>query len=235
MDAVRLRRVNRWLAQGLSGKLVDLYVDSRETSPPQAYRRPSRQQFLNRLTAEIRRPGFAMVIAETDGLVGCAFGFPVRGDGFWRLGFGGALPRGIERLTASSGVFAITDILVRPHLQDEHVARRLQERLLTDHQASLGVTLVDQADHPALTALHSGGWRDVGEIWKPVSATLLRVLVLPVGERTAASHTLTEQRRVLRESWQEPDTAEQTEELRLALRQYPEITERLRMSAPGGQ
>jgi len=186
MDAVRLRRVNRWQAQGVSRELADLYVDSRETSPRGAYRPPGRQDFLNRLTAEIRRPGFAMVIAETDSLVGCIFGFPVRSDGFWWLGFDGALPSSIEQLTKSGSVFAITDILVRLHPQDEHVARRLQERLLTDHQATLGATLVDQADHPALTALRSWGWLDVGEIWRPVGARVLRVLVLPVGERTAA-------------------------------------------------
>jgi len=186
MDAVLLRRVNRWLTQGLSGKLTDLYVDSREASSSEGYRRPSRQDFLNRLTAEIRRPGFAMVIAETDGLVGCALGFPVRSDDFRWLGFDGALPRSIEQLTASGGVFAITDILVRPHPQDAHVARRLQERLLADHQASLGATLVYRADHPALAALHSWGWLDVGEMWQPISATPLRALALPVGERTAA-------------------------------------------------
>ncbi|WP_254710068.1 hypothetical protein [Streptomyces lunaelactis] len=161
-------------------------MDSRETSPPEAYRRPSRRHFLDRLTADIRRPGFAMVIAETDGPVGCASGFPVRGDGFWWLGFDGAPPRGIEQLTASSGVLAITDIPVRPHPQDAHVARRSQERLPADQQASLGVaTLVGRADHPALTSLRSWGWPDVGEVRKPVTATLLRVLVLPVCERTA--------------------------------------------------
>ncbi|WP_406445690.1 hypothetical protein OHB14_41945 [Streptomyces sp. NBC_01613] len=186
MDVVLLRRVNRWHAQGVSEELADPYVDSRETPPREAYRPPGRHDFLNRLTAEIRRPGFAMVIAETDGLVGCAFGFPVRSDGSWWLGFDGALPRGIEQLTESGGVFAITDLLVRPHPQDQDVARRLQERLLTDHHASLGATLVDRADHPALAALRSWGWLDVGEIWRPVSATLLRALVLPVGERTAA-------------------------------------------------
>ncbi|WP_246113886.1 hypothetical protein [Streptomyces montanus] len=184
-DAVRLRQVNRWQAQGVSGGLADLYVDSRETSPREAYRRPSRRHFLNRLTADIRRPGFAMVIAETDHLVGCAFGFPVRSDGYWWLGFDGALPHSIKQLTESGGVFAIIDILVRPHPQDQDVARRLQERLLTDHQASLGATLVDRADRPTLTALRSWGWLDAGEIWRPISATLLRVLVLPVGERTA--------------------------------------------------
>jgi hypothetical protein len=186
LDAVRLRRVNRWQAQVLGAELADLYVDSRETSPPETYRAPDRQDFLNRLTGDIRRPGFAMVIAETDGLVGCAYGFPVRSDGFWWLGFDGALPRSIEQLTQSDGVLAITNILVRPHPQDAHVALRLQKRLLTDHQASLGATLVDRADHPALTALRSWGWLDVGEVWRPISAKLLRVLVLPVGERTAA-------------------------------------------------
>ncbi|WP_369243699.1 hypothetical protein [Streptomyces sp. R41] len=186
MDALRLRRVNRWQAQGLAGGLADLYVDSRDMSARDEYR--SRQDFLNCLTAEIRRPGFAMVIAETDGLVGCAFGFPVRSDGFWWLGFDGALPRSIEQLTESGSVFAITDILVRPHPQDQDrdVACQLQERLLTDHQASLGVTLVDQADHPTLASLRSWGWLDVGEVWRSVGATVLRVLVLPVGERTAA-------------------------------------------------
>lgn len=186
MDALRLRRVNRWQTQGLAGALADLYVDSRGMSARVEHH--SRQDFLHRLTGDIRRPGFAMVVAETDGLVGCAFGFPVRSDGFWWLGFDGALPQGIEQLTESGGVFAITDILVRPHPQDQdhEVAGRLQERLLTDHQATLGATLVDQADHPALASLRSWGWLDVGEIWGPISATLLRVLVLPVGERTGA-------------------------------------------------
>ncbi|NMI56015.1 hypothetical protein FNV62_07520 [Streptomyces sp. RLB3-17] len=53
---------------------------------------------------------------------------------------------------------------------------------------------------------------------------------------TYLTNTLTEQRRVLRESWQDPDSAAQTEEPRLALRQCREITERLlHMSAPAGQ
>ncbi|MFD3581712.1 hypothetical protein [Streptomyces sp. NPDC058683] len=186
MDAVRLRRVNRWQAQDLSGKLTDLYVDSRETSPPEACRRLSRRRFLNRLTADIRRPGFALVIAETDRLVGCAFGFPVRGDGCLWLGVDAALSRGIGQLTAPGGVFAVTDILVRPHPRGAHVARRLQDRLLAGHQAKLGATLVDGADLPALAALRSWGWLDVGETWMPIGATLLRVLVLPVGERTTA-------------------------------------------------
>ncbi|MGW7048236.1 hypothetical protein ACWGDT_37285 [Streptomyces avermitilis] len=186
MDALRLRRVNRWQAQDLAEELADLYVNSRDMSARGEYR--SRQDFLNRLTGENRRPGFAMVVAETDGLVGCAFGFPVRSNGFWWLGVDGALPRSIEQLTESGSTFTLTDILVRPHSQDQDhdVACQLQERLLTDHQATLGATLVDQADQPTLASLRSWGWLDIGEVWRPAGSTRFRALAFPLGERTTA-------------------------------------------------
>lgn len=185
-SAVPLRRVNRRLVEDLRQDLADLYVESCETEPGEDYRSRSREDFLNRLTGDIRRPGFAMVIAETEDLVGCAFGFPVRSDSFRWLGFDGELLRSFEQLTESDRVFAITDILVRPHPQNQTLGRRLQERLLGDHQASIGATLVDQADHPALTAFRAWGWQDIGEIWRPTDHTMFRVLVLPLGERTVA-------------------------------------------------
>jgi hypothetical protein len=118
--------------------------------------------------------------------MGCAFGFPVGGDGSWWLGFDGALPRSIEQLTVSGNVFAFADILIRPHPQDRELARRVQERLLTDHQATLGATLVDRADRPALAALRYWGWLDIGELRRPASPTTYRTLVFPLGERTTA-------------------------------------------------
>ncbi|MDC0770711.1 hypothetical protein [Streptomyces sp. HD] len=126
MVAVRLRRVNRWPALDRGGELAGLYVDSRETSSHEAYRRPIRRRFLTRLASGIRRPGFATVIAETDGLAGCAFGFPLRSDGVRRIGCDGVLPRSIEQLIVFDGVFAITGILVRPKPQDQ--AARLRRR-----------------------------------------------------------------------------------------------------------
>ncbi|MFC7308650.1 hypothetical protein ACFQVC_31095 [Streptomyces monticola] len=44
---------------------------------------------------------------------------------------------------------------------------------------------------------------------------------------TQLADALTERRRTLRAGWQDQDTEAQTEELRLALRQYQEATERL--------
>ncbi|MFF1901572.1 hypothetical protein [Streptomyces sp. NPDC058206] len=108
----------------------------------------------------------------------------MRSDGFWWLGFDGALPRTIEQLSESEHNFAITRILAAPHEQDDDIARRLQQRLLSDHQASLGATLVDQTDCPSLAAFRSWGRRDVGEVCKPPDPTICRALTLPVGERT---------------------------------------------------
>lgn len=182
----RLRRLNRWLVDDLREELADLHVESRAAAPGHAYRGPGRRGFLTRLTADMRRPGFAMVIAETDRLTGCAFGFPLLGDGAWWLGRDGTLPRGISRLALSDRVFAFGDIVIQPHRQDWNLARRVQERLLTDHRAALGVTLVDRADRPTLAALRSWGWLDMAGIWRPVGATLLRALVLPARARTMA-------------------------------------------------
>ncbi|MFC7308636.1 hypothetical protein ACFQVC_31015 [Streptomyces monticola] len=183
-DGVRLRRVNRWLAEDMREDLADLYEKSCATVPSESYRRRSRLDFLSRLSDDTRRPGFAMVIAETQGIVGCACGFPVRSDGFWWRGFDGGLPRSVEQLTESGRVFAITHLLIRPRTRESDVARSLQERLLADHQASLGVTLVTQDDRPALVSLRSWGWRDLGEIRQSAGPAVFRVLVLPIGERT---------------------------------------------------
>ncbi|MFF3491982.1 hypothetical protein ACFYWS_11590 [Streptomyces sp. NPDC002795] len=176
--------MNRWLAEDMREDLADLYEESCATPPSESLRSHSRLDFLSRLSGDARRPGFAMVIAETVDLAGCAFGFPVRSDSLWWHGFDGALPLGVEQLTKSGCVFAITHLLVRPHAQELEVARRLQERLLADHQASLGVTLVAQDDHPALDSIRSRGWQDLGDIWRPAGPMVFRVLVLPVGERT---------------------------------------------------
>ncbi|MFE7777124.1 hypothetical protein ACFU5O_25175 [Streptomyces sp. NPDC057445] len=184
MDAVRLRRLNRWQAEGLKEDLADLCVESSDTTAGEEYR--NRQDFLRRLTDDVRRPGFAMLIAEITTLAGCAFGFPVGRDGSWWHGFDGAFPQSIEQLTASGHVFAITQIVVHPHEEDQDIARRLQERLLADHHASLGATLVPAADRSAHAAFQSWGWQQIGEVHRPHDQAVLRAMVLPLGKRTAA-------------------------------------------------
>ncbi|WP_328876043.1 hypothetical protein OHT76_41495 [Streptomyces sp. NBC_00287] len=188
--AVRLRRLNRWQAETLREDLADLYVESSRAQPGEEYR--GRETFLRRLTGDIRRAGFALLIAEETAFAGCAYGFPVPREGTWWRGFDGTLPQSVEQLTASGHVFAITEIVVHPHTDDQDLARRLQQRLLADHHASLGATLVDQADALAYDAFLSWGWQDIGAMRRPSDPTvlrpshpvLLRALVLPFGPRT---------------------------------------------------
>ncbi|WP_240436665.1 hypothetical protein [Streptomyces sporangiiformans] len=184
METVRLRRLNRWQAEGLREDLADLYVESSQAESGEEYR--GREAFLRRLTGDIRRPGFALLIAEDTAFAGCAFGFPVRREGTWWRGFDGTLPQSIEQLTVSGHVFAITEIVVHPHAQNQDLARRLQQRLLADQHASLGATLVDQADSASLAAFLFWGWQDIGEVRRPSGPAVLRALVLPLGPRTAA-------------------------------------------------
>ncbi|MFC8517728.1 hypothetical protein [Streptomyces sp. NPDC057257] len=127
--------------------------------------------FRRRLAGHMRRPGFELLVAETAGpsgaigLTACAYGFPLRGDGPWWDGLDGYLPESLLRLAAFGRVFAIADILVerRVRTQDQsrewNLARRLQRRLLSDHAAALGVTLVDRGNADTLEALLSWGWR----------------------------------------------------------------------------
>ncbi|MBO0515376.1 hypothetical protein J0695_26805 [Streptomyces beijiangensis] len=127
-----------------------------------------------------------MLVAEAETLSGCVYGFPVQRDGSWWEGFDGPLPQNIEQLTASGHVFAIKETLVHPHDHPRELARRLQEQLLGDHEASLGAALVEGSGRKAAAALRSWGWQEVGRIDRPAGPAGLRVLVLPLGERSAA-------------------------------------------------
>jgi hypothetical protein len=188
---VYLRGLSRWQAEDQREDLADLYVESSVAAVGDGY--SSREGFLGRLTEDVRRPGFDMMIAEAtvpgeaSVLVGAAFGFPVRRDGTWWRGFHGPLPHRIDQLTASGHVFAITDIVVHRHERERGLAGHLQDRLLTDHQSSLGVTMVSPTDITGYAAFRSWGWQDIGEFHLPPDTTVLRALTLPMGDRSAAN------------------------------------------------
>ncbi|MCT9079354.1 hypothetical protein [Streptomyces fulvoviolaceus] len=183
MSGVRLRRLNRWQVETVREDLADLYVESSRAEAGEEHR--GREAFLGRLAGDVRRLGFSLLIAEDTAFVGCAYGFPVPRQGTWWQGFDGPLPQSVEQLTASGHVFAITEIVVHPHTDDqEDLARKLQERLLTHDHASLGATTVDQTDAVALDAFLSWGWQDIGAIRRPSDPATLRALVLPLEPRT---------------------------------------------------
>ena len=177
-----LRRLDRWQAETAREDLADLYVESSATAPGREYR--NREDFLGRLADDVRRPGFVMVIAGRENLAGCAFGFPVGREGTWWHGFTGALPPGIEQLTVSGHLFAVSDILVHPLEQDLDLGHRLLTELLADQDASLGATKVDQTDHAAGVAFKSWGWQEIGLVRAMPGTPASFALTLPLGERS---------------------------------------------------
>ncbi|MFI6409254.1 hypothetical protein [Streptomyces sp. NPDC050548] len=142
-----LRRLNRWQAEGLREDLADMYAESCAPTPGWEHRR--RKDFLRRLTHDTWRPGFTMLTAQAPGQVGYAFGFPVARDGSWWSGFRGPLPQDLVQLTTSGRVFALSGTVVRPSERYHGLAEQLQEQLLADRRALLGVTLVDRPHRAA--------------------------------------------------------------------------------------
>ncbi|BBC34979.1 hypothetical protein SGFS_062730 [Streptomyces graminofaciens] len=160
----RVRELSRQQIEDRLGELGDLFAET-SGGGPWAWNQ-ARGAFLRRLVADVRRPGFELLIAESTELTGCAYGFPVRGDGpRWEGLDAHHLQGSLLRLAAAGRLCVIAGILVPPRVRRQNqdrawnLARRLQKRLLADHGATLGVMLVNRSDHRTLEALRSWGWR----------------------------------------------------------------------------
>ncbi|MFF9285069.1 hypothetical protein [Streptomyces griseosporeus] len=196
LRAEQVLPLNRRRLEDRMQDLGDLYAAT-QVGPSWAVSQ-GRLLFQRRLAADARRPGFALLVAEVCGtrdatpddrtvpgaagirsaamLTGCAYGFPVTDHASWWRGLDRYLPADLARLGASGRLFAVARILVAPEVCTRHrdadwnLARRLQNRLLTDHGAAAGVTLVDRTDTGTLTALRGWGWRYVEEDTAPGTA-----------------------------------------------------------------
>ncbi|KMS70293.1 hypothetical protein ACZ91_66150 [Streptomyces regensis] len=85
-------------------------------------------------------------------------------DGSARRGFDGTLQEIIQRLTSRARFVVLTQVVAHPHAQHREIARRLQQRLLTDLHSSLGVTLLHPADRAGRAAFSFWGWQNLGEV-----------------------------------------------------------------------
>jgi anti-anti-sigma factor len=177
-DGIRLRMLSRWQTDGMREDIADLAMASVAGTSGEAYH--DRGDFVRRLAASAHRPGFALLVAETTVLVGCAFGFPVDSDGSGRRGFDRMLQESIQRLTACTRFLVLTQVVAHPHAQHREIARRLQQRLLTERHAPLGVALLHPADQAGQAAFESWGWQNSGELIGLPGAVVPCVLLLPV-------------------------------------------------------
>ncbi|MDF3140104.1 MULTISPECIES: STAS domain-containing protein [unclassified Streptomyces] len=176
-DGIRLRRLSRWQVEGVREDIADLAMASVAGTPGEAFH--DRADFVRRLAVSAHRPGFALLVAETTVLVGCAYGFPVGPDGSGRRGFDRTLQESIQRLTACARFVVLTQVVAHPHAQHRDIARRLQQRLLTDRRAVLGVALLHPFDQAGQAAFESWGWQNFGEIIGLPGPVAPCVLVLP--------------------------------------------------------
>ncbi|MGW1025104.1 STAS domain-containing protein [Streptomyces sp. NPDC002577] len=178
-DGIRLRRLTRWQTEGMREDIADLAMVSVADTPGESF--DNRGAFLRRLAVSARRPGFALLVAETTVLVGCAYGFPVGPGGSGRRGFDRMLQESIQRLTACARFQVLTQVVAHPHAQDRDIAHRLQQRLLTDRHAALGVALLHPADQAGQAAFESWGWQNMGEIVGLPGPVAPCVLILRLG------------------------------------------------------
>ncbi|MFI9649165.1 STAS domain-containing protein [Streptomyces sp. NPDC052040] len=177
-DAIRVRRLTRQQAEDLCEDIADLAAESVAGTPGEAYH--DHGDFLRRLAVTAHRPGFVLLVAETTMLVGCAFGFPVGPDGSGRRGFDATLQGIVQRLTSRARFVVLTQVVARSHAQNREIARRLQQRLLADRHAPLGVALLHPADRTGQAAFASWGWRNMGEVVGLPGPVAPCLLVLPV-------------------------------------------------------
>jgi anti-anti-sigma regulatory factor len=157
-DGIRLRRLTREQAEGMSEDIADLAVEPAAGLSAHADRQ--RDAFLDRLAVSARRPGFALLVAETTVLVGCAFGFPVGPGARSERG----LQESVQRLTGCARFLLLTQVVAHHHAQYRDIGRSLQQRLLADRHAALGVVLLHPADQAGQAVFESWGWRNCGEM-----------------------------------------------------------------------
>ncbi|MER6279694.1 STAS domain-containing protein [Streptomyces sp900105245] len=176
-DGIRLRRLTRQQTQDMSGDIADLAAEPVAWLSAQAYR--DRGGFLRWLAANARRPGFALVVAETTVLVGCAFGFPI-GPGARSER---ELQESVQRLTGRAHFLFLTQVVAPHHAQRRDIGHRLQQRLLADRHTALGVTLLLATDKGGQAAFESWGWENCGEMVSMPGRGAPRVLELFPSDR----------------------------------------------------
>jgi anti-anti-sigma factor len=175
-EGVRLRRLSRWQTEAMGEDIADLAVTSVAGTAGEAYH--ERREVLRRLAVSARHPGFALLVAETTELVGCAYGFPV-GEGGSGQREHETLQKCIGRLTSCAEFVVLTQFVAHPHPRNRDIARRLQRHLLADRHSPLGVTLLHPADRAGQATFASWGWRNMGEVVGLPGLTTPCVMTLP--------------------------------------------------------
>ncbi|MFI0240490.1 hypothetical protein [Streptomyces sp. NPDC016845] len=161
MAEVYLRRLTRWQAEQQREAVANLYVATYRGAAGSEYR--DRTGFLRRFEQDVRHDGFDMAVADSPGLVGCAYGHPLEPDGSWWAGFPVEVTPQTEELTASGRVFALSEIMVLPDQRRRGVATRLGALLLSRLSLDMVVAgLTEEATAAGVGELfRAWGWKEL--------------------------------------------------------------------------
>ncbi|MFI9760927.1 GNAT family N-acetyltransferase [Streptomyces sp. NPDC051963] len=161
MAEVHLRRLSRWQAEQQRETVADAYVMAYGSGGDGDQQ--DRRVFLRGFAADVQRAGFDMVVADSAGLVGCAYGYRLDRTGTEWSGFAGEQrPRTVE-FTASSRVFALAEVMVLPAHRRRGIATLLVERLLSRPSTDLVVASVDRRlGTGPREMLRAWGWKELG-------------------------------------------------------------------------
>lgn len=160
MAGMFLRRLTRWRTEQQRESFADTYVEAYAGVAGEEFR--DRQDFLRRFEEHVQRPGFESVVAMSDKLMGCAYGFRVSRSGEWWRGIDLARSSHLEEHTASGQVFVLADVMVLSPYRRRQVATRLLDHLLARSDAARAMALVSPGNALARAAFRSWSWTDLG-------------------------------------------------------------------------
>ena len=146
-----------------SSEFGALYAGVYAESP---YNEPEEQadEFVSHLVDHSALPGFALVVAErradTNHLVGFAYGFTFSADRWWR-GAGGE-----PELTRGSAKFAVMELVVAAQWRGKGMGRALMSSLLSGRIEPFA-TLCANPAAPARNIYRSWGWEQVAVSYPP--------------------------------------------------------------------
>ena len=143
----------------------------------------SPERFRDRLTRYMISPGFALVTARADDLVGYAFGYLLQPDARWWAGLLDPVPPDVLTETGSR-TFAVNEIHVRPSWRGQGIATGVHSRLVHSGDWERATLLVRQ-DNDARHQYTHWGYTQLSRLKPfPDSPTYL-ALVLPIDTSTS--------------------------------------------------
>ena len=150
----------------IAPELGELYAEV-YAEPPYEWGAEHVRLFLERLEALRHEPGFALLTAEADQLVGFVLGVTLLTNTSWWSDLVAPLPPDVTEEWPGR-TFAVLELLVRAGWRGRGVGRALHHRLLSGrHEERATLTALPEAK-PAQAAYARWGWQRIGQRRNPL-------------------------------------------------------------------